>query len=58
VVAVARAMMARWISVVMAPSASMMGAGSPPLVRSDDGDTDVQEPDVEEPSREELSYFR
>jgi hypothetical protein len=58
VVAVARAVMARWISVVMAPSPSMMGAGSPPLVRSDDGDADVQEPDMEEPSREELSYFR
>jgi hypothetical protein len=40
------ALAARWVSVVMAPSASMMEAESLPLVRSGGrvGDVDVQEP--------------
>jgi hypothetical protein len=58
VAAVAQAVTARWISVVMAPSAGTMGAGSPPLVCSDDGDIDILEPSVEEPSGEELSCFQ
>jgi hypothetical protein len=58
VTAVAQVVAALWISVVMAPSTGMMGAGSAPLVCSDDGDVDILEPSVEEPSGEELSCFQ
>jgi hypothetical protein len=39
----------------MAPLVGTMGASSPPFVRSDDGDADVQEPNVVELSGEEPS---
>jgi hypothetical protein len=49
---------AAWsISVVMAPLADTMGAGSPPLLHSDDGNADVQEPGVKEPTGRSPPFF-
>jgi hypothetical protein len=58
VAAAARADVAQWISMVMAPLANTTGASSPPLVRSDDDNADVREPNVVELSGEEPSCSR
>jgi hypothetical protein len=60
VAVVVRAVTARVILMVMAPSVGTVGAMSPPLVCSCGGDdaADVQEPGVVEPSVEEPFHFR